>query len=259
MMVNSHSVDDRQKQREPGILDELAATRDTGRLAADGSARTALSVARSHADVELRRRLADENFEGPCWDRFVEVLVQFAFPVLTTWTVSGAIRNHVARNARVLLEPTASPITQEDAEDLALETIADALLPFRDRVLRADRWDSSRGTALTTWWVGYCLLRFPDVYRRWQTAQRKWHFSLRAAEQLGSLGSDQASGGPADHLIMHEELAQALALVPSELTQRILLLKAQGYRHREISEMLGCSVKSIESRLARHWSRVRAG
>ena len=259
MMVNLLSVDDKQEQRESRILDQLAATRDAGRLASEGRAWTAASVARLQADVELNRRLVDENFEGPRWDRFVEVLVEFAFPVLTTWIVSGAIRTHVARNARVLLQAPLSPVMQEDAEDLALETIADALLPFRDRVLRADRWDPARGAALATWWIGYCLLRFPDVYRRWQTAQRKWKFSLRAAEQLRSLGLGQAPDDPESQLIMHEELTQALASVTSELTQRILQLKAQGHRHREISEMLGCSVKSIESRLARHWSRVRAG
>ena len=259
MMVNSRSLDDRQEQRESRILDQLAATSDTDRLASVGSARIAPSVTRLHTDVELHRQLADMNFEGPCWDRFVEALVEFAFPVLTAWIVSGEIRRHVARNARVLLEAPPSPITQDDAEDLALETITDALCPFRDRVLRANRWDPSRGTALTTWWVGYCLLRFPAVYRRWQTDHRKWRFALRAAAQLRSLGLDQASDGPEDQLIMHEELALALASVPSELTQRILQLKAQGYRHREISESLGCSVKSIESRLARHWSQVRAG
>ena len=258
LMINSLGVDDKPEPRESRVLDQLAATRDAGRLAAEGRVRSAVSVARRHADVELHRRLTDENFEGPCWDRFVEVLVEFAFPVLTTWIVSGAIGRHVARNARVLLEAPPSSITQEDAEDLALETIADALGPFRDRVLRANEWDPSRGTTLTTWWVGYCLLRFPDVYRRWHTAQRRWCFSLRAAEQLRSVGLDQASDGPEDQLIVHEELARALASVASELTQRILQLKAQGYRHREISEMLGCSVKSIESRLARHWSRVRA-
>ena len=258
MMSDSLSLDDKQEQRETKIVDQLAATRHVGRLASEGRARTALSAVRLHADVELHRQLADENFEGLCWDRFVEVLVEFAFPVLTTWIVSGAIRKHVARNARVLLEAPPSPVTQEDAEDLASETIADALRPFRDRVLRANRWDPSRGAALTTWWIGYCLLRFPDVYRRWQTAQRKWSFSLRAAEQLRSLGLEPAPEDPADQLIMHEELAQALASVPSEFTRRILQLKAQGYRHREISEVLGCSVKSIESRLARHWRQVRA-
>ncbi|MCY3954206.1 MAG: hypothetical protein OXG69_16950 [bacterium] len=258
MMVNSRRLDDKQEQREARIVDQRVATRHMDRLTSEGRARTARSAVRLHADVELHRRLADENFEGPSWDRFVEALVEYAFPILTTWIVRGEIRGHVARNTRVLLEAPPSPITQEDAEDLASETIADALRSFRDRVLRANRWDPSRGTALTTWWIGYCLLRFPDVYRRWQTAQRKWSFSLRAAEQLRSLGLELGPDDPADQLIMHEELAHALASVPSGLTQQILQLKAQGYRYREISEVLGCSVKSIESRLARHWRQVRA-
>ena len=258
LMINPLGVDDKQEPRGSRILDQVAAARDAGRLASEGRARSAASVAQWHADVELHRQLADENFEGPRWDRLVEVLVEFAFPALTTWIVSGEIRHYVARNARVLLEAPPSPITQEDAEDLALDTIVDALGRFRDRVLRANRWDPSRGTTLTTWWIGYCLLRLPDVYRRWRTAQRRWSFSLRAAEQLKSVGLEEASDDPADQLIMHEELARALASVHSELTQRILQLKAQGYRHREISEKLGCSVKAIESRLARHWSRVRA-
>lgn len=135
MMVDSLSLDDKQEQREARTVDQLAATRHVGRLASEGRARTARSAVRLHADVELHQQLADEDFEGLRWDRFVEALVEFAFPVLTTWIVSGAIRKHVARNALVLLEGPRSPITQEDAEDLASETIADALGSFRDRVL----------------------------------------------------------------------------------------------------------------------------
>ena len=81
---------------------------------------------------------------------------------------------------------------------------------------------------------------------------------LRATEQLRSLGLEQAPDRLADQLVTDEELAQVLASAPSDFTQRNLQLMVQAYRRREISEMLRCSVKTIESRPARHWSRVRA-
>ena len=132
-------------------------------------------MSRLRADAELLGRLNTDGFRGPGWGRFVDVLVEYGCAVLTAWTATGAIYGHVARQARIRLEEPPVEITPEDAEDLAAETVADALGRFRDRVLAVGRWDPRRGASLATYWIGYCILRFPDVYRRWLTAQRRWH------------------------------------------------------------------------------------
>ena len=215
-------------------------------------------MSRLQADAALLGKLAAESFEGPGWDQFVDVLIEYGCAVLTAWTATGVAHGHVVRHAQIRLEAPPVPITQEDAEDLASETVADALVRFRNRVLRAGQWDHRRGASLATYWVGFCILRFPDVYRRWLTAQRRWHLALRNVDGDRSYGFGATSAEPAHQLVLNEEVAEALISVSVDATRQILTLKSQGYSHEEISELLGCTVKSIESRLARHWRSTRA-
>ena len=207
------------------------------------------------ADAALLERLAAAGFEGPDWD----VLVEYGCAVLTAWTITGAIDGYVARRAHIRLEEPPTQITREDAEDLAVETVADALSRFRDRVLVVGGWDHRRGASLATFWVGYCILRFPDIYRRWLTAETRWHRALQNADGDRTYRFDPAPADPAQRVVGDEEIAEALASVSVEATRQILQLKAAGYSHEEISELVGCSLKSIESRLDRHWRNNRAG
>ena len=216
-------------------------------------------MSRLQADAALLGKLAAESLEGPGWDQFVDVLIEYGCAVLTAWTVTGAIHAHVAHHAQIRLEKPRAEITLEDAEDLASETVADALGRFRDRVLVVGRWDPRRGATLATYWVGYCLLRFPDAYRRWLTAQSRWHRALQNADGDRTYRVEQAPADPAQQVVLDEAVAEALASVSVEATRQILQLKAAGYSHEEIAELVDCSVKSIESRLARHWRSIRAG
>ena len=216
-------------------------------------------MSRLQADAALLERLAAEDFKGPGWDRFVGVLAEYGCSVLTAWTVTGAIDAYVVRHARIRIEKPPVEITQEDAEDLAAETVADALGRFRDRVLSVGRWDPRRGASLATYWIGYCILRFPDVYRRWLTAQSRWHRALQNADGDRTYRFKPAPADPAQQFVLGEEVAEALASVSVEATRQILQLKTAGYSHEEIAELVGCSVKSIESRLDRHWRNTRAG
>ena len=216
-------------------------------------------MSRSLADAALLDKLSVEDFAGPGWDRFVDVLAEYGCAVLTAWTVTGAIDAHILRQARIRLEKPPVEITQEDAEDLAAETVADALGRFRDQVLAVGRWDPRRGASLATFWIGFCLLRFPDVYRRWLTAQSRWNRALQNADGYRTHWLEPSPTDPAQQVVLDEEVAEALASVSVEATRQILQLKAAGYSHEEIAELVGCSVKSIESRLDRHWRRMRAG
>ena len=258
MISEYHSFHDPPPQ-VPGTVVQVAAGLDAGRLDAVAGRRPAASMSRLGADAALLERLAAAGFEGPDWDRFVDALVEYGCAVLTAWTVTSAINDHVARQARIRLKEPPVEITHEDAEDLAAETVADALRRFRDQVLAVGLWDPLKGASLATYWIGYCILRFPDVYRRWFTDQRRWHLALQNAEGDSVYRFDPVPADPALQVVVGEEIAEALASVSVEATRQILQLKAAGYRHEEISELVGCSLKSIESRLDRHWRNNRAG
>ena len=259
MIDEQRSPHDDHPPQASGTVLQLAADLDARRLDAEAGWRAAASMSRLQADAALLEGLATAGFEGPGWDRFVGVLVEYGCAVLTAWTITGAINSHVARRARIRLEKAPAEITQEDAEDLAAETVADALGRFRDRVLAVGGWDHRRGASLATYWVGYCILRFPDVYRRWLTAESRWHRALQNADGDRTYRFDPVPADPAQRVVLDEEVAEALASVSVEATRDVLKLKAAGYSHEEISELVGCSLKSIESRLDRHWRNNRAG
>jgi hypothetical protein len=71
------------------------------------------------------------------------------------------------------LLPPPNGIARDDALELANDTVSEALINFRDNVLAAGRWDASRGASLTTFFIGNCLLRFANVYRKWRVATRR--------------------------------------------------------------------------------------
>ena len=139
MISEDPSLPDDQAPEALGTVVQL----DARRLDAMAGRRAALSMSRLQADAALLERLDAAGFEGPDWDRFVDVLVEYGCAVLTAWTITGAINGYVACRAHIRLEEPPTQITREDAEDLAVETVADAPGRFRDRVLVVDRWDPS--------------------------------------------------------------------------------------------------------------------
>jgi hypothetical protein len=43
-------------------------------------------------------------------------------------------------------------------------------------VLRRQRWDYRKGASLRTYFIGQCLSRFANVYRRWYTNEQNNHY-----------------------------------------------------------------------------------
>jgi len=155
-------------------------------------------MARIQGDADLHARLAAAGFEGPDWDRFADVLVEYGWAVLRAWISTGAINRQVYERTGIWLEQPPSQISTEEVAGLSGLAIAEALNRFRDRVLRARKWDHNKGASLSTFWIGYCLLRYPDTYRRWLTEQRHWHLAIRLAEcnpsdDIASVSPDPAS------------------------------------------------------------------
>ena len=238
---------------------QLAAGLDSRQLDRAAGRPAARSMARLQGDADLHARLAAAGFEGSDWDRFADVLVEYGWAVLRAWISSGVINRQVFERTGIWLKQPPSQISLEEGESLSGLVIAEALNRFRDRVLRAERWDHNRGASLSTYWIGYCLLRYPDTYRRWLTEQRHWHLANKLVQGDPTDGIASASPDPAGQIELEAELADALSSIQVDMTKQLLQLKAQGYSHIEIAELLDCTTKSIESRLARHWRSVRAG
>ena len=101
-------------------------------------------LARLEADTALMRRLQAEGFEGDVWREVAEALVDYGFQVMRAWVVTGQVFAKLAEKRKRVPTPPLGGIPRADAQVLAQDTVADAIVDFRDRVLRNGQWASVR-------------------------------------------------------------------------------------------------------------------
>jgi DNA-directed RNA polymerase specialized sigma24 family protein len=209
-------------------------------------AREAEPLDRLSADVELIDRLMWAGYDGPEWKLFRTALAQYGVAVLYRWTLSGRIFVECERKGLGAL-PRRKHHDRDDALGIAGETVARAFLFFRDRVLVKGVWDPARGASVRTYFVGACVLHFPNEYRRALGGERLGqHHSLAGEDDMAIWEGSYFSRPDA-----RAELASDFRAIRDTKTREIVLLKADGYAEREIARMLGTSRKAVESRLYR--------
>ena len=215
------------------------------------------------ADQELVNLLRKNGFAGRAWDRFQEVLAEYGVSVLRVWIVTGEIFPRCREKGvghGLCPPPSGRHWTEDEALELAGETVAVALAKFRDNVLIPGRWTPQGGATLKTFFIGQCLFRFPGLYRRWWL-ERYPQGATTPVSLEGDLRGNYLDSGPeADPettVIARLSYLEHLALASDERTRRALDLRTQGYSLAEIAEMLETTEKAIESLLYRYRRRGR--
>ena len=167
-------------------------------------------------DAEVLAEIRADGFEGPRYEEFATELVRYGVAVIRAWTYRGMIFDQCARRTGAALPrlPTEQEITGDDANELALETVATAHQHFRDDVLVPGVWDPRRGASIKTFFIGQCLFRFPNVYRRWYGEVTRRYRVIDANADLDVIGH------PSDSRVSVERDV-IIAISASELTFRI--------------------------------------
>ena len=220
------------------------------------------------ADAALMLRLSVEGFEGTTWRRVAEALVEYGYTVMRSWVVTGHVFVKLREKGRPLESPTAG-IPRQDALELAEDTVAEAIVHFRDRVLKHGGWDPAKGASLTTFFIGNCVMfQFPNLYRAWRAERAKGvrHSSLADGDERDSMIARLSSPDDPAHEVVsgdHSRRATAEILEPvtSEINKTILRLRADGFGIDEIAELVDLDYKAVESRIyrAREVIRTRRG
>jgi DNA-directed RNA polymerase specialized sigma24 family protein len=231
-------------------------TPEDPRLEHDGHAQ----LQEDHNLVEALRMC---DFQGPRWDRVADEWFRYGYPIVASrvWT------SQIFDDCRSLGIPfPKSPAfnhlwSHEDVHDLAVEIVARALKRFRE-LLREGGWSKDRGAVLTTFFIGQCVLQFPNVYRAWQAEQRRW-VSGESLDALGAFDNGQrelADSGlesdPCHRAELRMELTGLFRGVPDDVRQMVLL-QSYGYSYKEIAEQLGVSRNDVSNGLARFKQRAR--
>lgn len=204
-------------------------------------------AARLRADRELRDMLAAQGFAGPAYAVFEEELAGYGYQVMMDWLRTGYIFSR-CRNSGITLHSL--PIPDHEIEDLALETVAEALSAFKRKGLQEAGWCSDGGASLKTYFTGALCLQFANSWRK------RLRAGCAPVSSLEMLSCDTESGepGPAEIYLQREAIRRGLADIKSERTRVALVLATEGYQQEEIAEILGPEVtpRSVEGYLRRH-------
>lgn len=209
------------------------------------TSKEAKRLALLEADKDLYARLMLRGYEGPEYDDFARALVEYALPVLRAWIISGMVFVQCQRRGFGGLPRFVAKIPWSECRDLATDTIVNSLDAFRRKVLIPARWDPTKGASLKTFFVGQCVLQFPNVYRSW---------FVRAVRALPLADPVQV-----DEMISREPspdtgaiLSETVGRLAPDSTTLIEAARRLGFKNAEIAEILSTTEKAVEMRLARH-------
>lgn len=183
--------------------------------------------------ARLKRILGDPRH--PEWRKESEPLLAYAYPRLRSWIRSGRIRAMVARSGArgVSRVPEGLRVPRQDAHDLAVDTAVLAMRSFHNAV---PRWDPALGRGLRSYFVGFCLMKFPDAYQSWR---RRGEVAGDDTVPSGP-GADRAD--PADPAPTPEEIATWRArfdhVARTPVERRVLHLAVEGSSRSEIIRQL---------------------
>jgi DNA-directed RNA polymerase specialized sigma24 family protein len=250
----------RSRSRTTGIpsswLDEFRGTPED--LALDDAVKAVRRRERLAEDADLVESLREVNFTGPRYEEFEIVLAHYGLGITTAWIRQGAIFGKCyERGLGGLPTPPSGALTQPHAaEQLANETVARALRGFRDTVLKPGRWNPDRGASLKTFFIGQCLIRFPNVYRFWLNTEIYPARDERPVDEF-TVFDRPISGGPAadpaDLAVIRQEVDIVLAEAP-EATKTMLILLAAGYTQADVAAMLNLSENAVQKAVS-YWRR----
>jgi DNA-directed RNA polymerase specialized sigma24 family protein len=221
-----------------------------------GQADLADSVDRMAGDVDLNMDLALEGYQGPLWDHFSNELAKYGYAVIASWIGRRMIFERCKSRGFGGLPAMDRPFTDDENAELTNETVAKALAHFRTDVLMKRKWDHRRGATLRTYFIGQCLIRFPNVYRRWLAGENRNRYLVTDDDGLiDSIGGSSKS--PESQVVAGVTAADAMSTVKNPRVRKVMHLRAADWTHAEIADFLGITEKAVERMLANERGRLK--
>jgi hypothetical protein len=207
-------------------------------------------------DAELVQDLRRQGFRGEDWDFFVNELARYGMAVVSGWMRSGLMAAKCAeKKIAVPALPDRVPDDADAVDEIATETVAEAIVHFRDDVLVPGVWDPAKGAALKTFFIGQCMKRYANVARRWL------HHDLRPRQEVVTdeqavLDTGRVTGVEDD--VLRSLMAQrVLEGVDNPRAGRALAMDALGYSNAEIATDLGTTLDGASSLIKRTRAALR--
>lgn len=211
----------------------------------------AADLDRLAGDLDLYNTLALSRFCGPSYDYFADELARYGLAVIGAWVRTGLIFSKCRERGLGGLPPAEWELQADDVEELTNETVGLAVVKFREKVLLEKRWDPRKGASLRTYFIGQCLIRFPNVYRAWLRQEAERRARVEITEDLHPRVHPHTLA--LDDMHAQDELSK----VEDDRVRVALIYTAAGWRQWEIAQELGVSEKTVERMLAHHRQRIQ--
>ncbi|GAB3285151.1 sigma factor-like helix-turn-helix DNA-binding protein [Parasphingorhabdus pacifica] len=203
------------------------------------------------ADKELYDRLRSVGCSGPWWNLLANELDRYAWSAMTAWLNTGLIAQKCHEKGRHVTLP--DDWTYQDREDLVATTVAHGLALFQ-RALQADLWKPEKGASLRTYFVGGCVLAFPNVLRQWRNERQRYRDGAAAYAQESAVHPPRVD--PFD-IVDTLDALKDLTRDENGRNQAILNLCYDGYSPAEIANVLRMTPGAVNTTLHRLRRRRR--
>lgn len=242
----------REESSKPNTPTELDAPGEPGQRGQPGELN-----GDPRAEAELVAMLAERKFQGVLWERFANELGVAGLAVLTPWIATGRIFRELRRKGIRCRGPVGG--AGLDPDQLASETVARAINPFRDKILTSEQWNPHGDARLRTLFVTQCLFQFPNVYREWLRAthrhREEWSVDAevlaRVEEQSrGDPGAGSSRDDPEAAAISRQECEWMLDALPDRL-RAVIQLVVRGHTFKDAARLLGEDYRPLQEALRR--------
>jgi hypothetical protein len=209
------------------------------------------------ADKTIVEILRLAGFRGPAWEYYADALVRYGFSVMKCWLVTGRIFVLCQERRFGLERPVREDWVRADLDGFAAEGVARGLNRFK-RALQNGAWDPGGGATLRTFFMGACILEFPNLYRKcWLNADSRWSELARLEPDIVTLEPDIVTWSipppdPGEVASMRIGIQKALRNIADDATRAAVILQSEGYSYREIGEFLGVTPRAVDGLLRRH-------
>lgn len=210
----------------------------------------------------LDHRISDlvkgHTSDASAWAPVEEELARYGVSVLRCWIRDGSLAVRVRKlTGHAMNLDSRVTADQDSLTELIGTTVAVSLCHFRRRALAGTGWNPKGSASARTYFIGRCLLTFPDEQRRFIREQHApgalWTMSLQHAWDVP--GTSPASR-PADVALARCAVTDILATCDPR-TRNVLISVMYGSPLPRIAAEMGTTTKSVEMLLYRCRARLR--